>query len=126
MYLQGDLVAAFADWQRVAWSGEYKVALTLELKVVLGQYEESYKAYRQQDAHEFLLYLLDKLGEEVAPTSSGDNAVSRWFRGQSRVSVTCTNCGAASVTHEPMMCLSVPVRLSLSCLIAMSGNAFSL
>ncbi|XP_055357883.1 ubiquitin carboxyl-terminal hydrolase 43-like [Paramacrobiotus metropolitanus] len=85
----------------------------------------------EQDAQEFLNWLLDRIHEDLnrkarkklkirktkpddrlaAMTEEawGRSFISRLYRGLFRSSLTCVQCGQQSNTFDPFMCLSVPL-----------------
>ncbi|KAJ8607408.1 hypothetical protein CTAYLR_009947 [Chrysophaeum taylorii] len=64
--------------------------------------------YEQQDAHEFLMVLLDALAKRVdAGKNRGLNFIREVFCGSLRSDVVCAACGATSSTREPFLDLSL-------------------
>jgi len=69
----------------------------------------------QEDAHEFLQSLLDKLeiayDAQVRPYQARDaqNPIRRLFTGATKTSIQCARCKQISVTSEPFCCLSLEV-----------------
>ena len=68
-----------------------------------------YRGYQQQDAHEFMRYLLDELHEELCRAScwtmdrKGTTIVSHTFGGTLQSDVVCLICGAESQKLDPML-----------------------
>jgi len=47
------------------WSGDYTTEISNNLKLVISKYNSQYKGSAQHDAQEFLLWLLDRINEEL-------------------------------------------------------------
>ena len=72
---------------------------------------------RQEDAHEFLRYLVDGLQDaclhgfdKLDKITKGTTMVNSIFSGLLRNSVTCQQCGYVSLTHDPMMDLCLEIK----------------
>ncbi|KAL5482206.1 hypothetical protein EMCRGX_G022501 [Ephydatia muelleri] len=77
-----------------------------------------FRGYHQQDAHEFLRYLLDQLHTELQRRSNttGSNhhkwngtVVSRLFGGRLQSDVTCLVCKKESRTYDPILDISLDI-----------------
>ncbi|KAJ8631985.1 hypothetical protein MRB53_025321 [Persea americana] len=64
-----------------------------------------FKPNQQQDAHEFLRCMLDKVQQSSEP-----NFVEQIFGGQSRSRLQCTHCHHVSDTSESMLDLSLAIK----------------
>ncbi|RWR87324.1 hypothetical protein CKAN_01626100 [Cinnamomum micranthum f. kanehirae] len=64
-----------------------------------------FKANQQQDAHEFLRCMLNKVQESTEP-----NFVEQIFGGQSRSRLQCTHCHHVSDTFESLLDLSLAIQ----------------
>ncbi|KAK4277259.1 hypothetical protein QN277_015278 [Acacia crassicarpa] len=80
------------------------------------QHSENFASYEQQDAHEFLISILDMIHQREGKTTnkSKDNAdcqciAHRVFSGLLRSDVTCLVCGFTSTTYDP--CLDISLDL---------------
>ncbi|KAF0686686.1 Aste57867_21528 [Aphanomyces stellatus] len=75
-----------------------------------------FQTSRQQDASEFLHYVLDKLsspgGVSGVPKSTFQDMVGRLFTGKYARRITCSRCEAVSTTVEEFMDMNVPVPTS--------------
>lgn len=62
------------------------------------------RGYQQQDAHEFLRYLLDKLNDELCQTLSANSSiVSDVFGGVLQSDVSCLICLKESQKLDPIL-----------------------
>ena len=67
---RGVLAEAFANVVRHLWDGQYKFISPMTFKEVSGRLNEMFKTSDQQDAQEFLEFLLDGLHEDLNPNAS--------------------------------------------------------
>ena len=119
------------------WAQKYSVVNPYEFKDTIGQFQEQFAGFQQQDSQEFMLYLLDGLHEDlnriqkkpsvekIESKGRADDLISReaWRRfllrndseivdrlfGQLKSHVTCRNCGYESVTFDEFNSLALPV-----------------
>lgn len=84
------------------------------------QLSENLASYEQQDAHEFLISMLDRIHEKEGKTKypNKDNVnchciAHRVFSGLLRSDVTCTTCGFTSTTYDP--CMDISLDLNTPC-----------
>lgn len=73
-------------------------------KNLVGANHLEFRTNRQQDANEFLLYLLDKLEKEVGPE------VTRSFKFVTSSKVLCTQCKTAQFALEVTDNMSIPIE----------------
>ncbi|XP_014473144.1 PREDICTED: ubiquitin carboxyl-terminal hydrolase 20 isoform X3 [Dinoponera quadriceps] len=137
--MKGALIKAFSQVIHELWEvGGDHVVNTTSLKSQIQRFAPRFMGYSQQDAQEFLRYLLEGLHEDVnrvttklAPIhgdipdsySETQKAVESWkrylrsedsmivdvFVGQLRSSLHCTSCDHVSVTLDPFWDLSLPI-----------------
>ncbi|EGI58993.1 Ubiquitin carboxyl-terminal hydrolase 2 [Acromyrmex echinatior] len=137
--MKGALIKAFSQVTHELWEvGGDHVVNTTALKSQIQRFAPRFMGYSQQDAQEFLRYLLEGLHEDVnrvttkLPPIHGDipdsytdmqKAVESWkrylrsedstivdvFVGQLRSSLRCTSCDHVSVTLDPFWDLSLPI-----------------
>ncbi|XP_065188483.1 ubiquitin carboxyl-terminal hydrolase 3-like [Sycon ciliatum] len=74
----------------------------------------SFRGYQQQDAHEFMRYLLDRLHYELVTlvdhkTGDSTTIVNRMFGGVLRNEVDCLECRQKSIKHDPFLDLSLGI-----------------
>eukprot|EP01061_Rhynchopus_euleeides_P013813 TRINITY_DN23998_c0_g2_i2.p1 TRINITY_DN23998_c0_g2~~TRINITY_DN23998_c0_g2_i2.p1 ORF type:complete len:707 (+),score=203.63 TRINITY_DN23998_c0_g2_i2:208-2328(+) len=134
---KGKLATAFADMLTQMWKGSGSVFSPKQFKHELGAVNDTFSGYGQEDCHELISFLLDRLHEDLnyvtekkyvelkdPPRATEDELASMWweyhikqnvgvvvslFHGQLRSVVTCSKCGFVSKAFDPFMYLSVPV-----------------
>ncbi|XP_044579913.1 probable serine/threonine-protein kinase DDB_G0282963 isoform X2 [Cotesia glomerata] len=137
--MKGALIKAFAQVINELWesSGDH-VVNTSSLKNQIQRFAPRFMGYAQQDAQEFLRYLLEGLHEDVNRVAvkpqpiltdipdhftdsqkateswkrylrSEDSTIVDAFVGQLRSSLQCTSCDHISVTLDPFWDLSLPI-----------------
>ncbi|XP_075415686.1 ubiquitin carboxyl-terminal hydrolase 43 [Tenrec ecaudatus] len=123
---------------RALWTREYTPQLSAEFKNAVSKYGSQFQGNSQQDALEFLLWLLDRVHEDLdgasrrgtseklqpeasknpeshppptAPLPLGQSFVQNHFQAQYRSSLTCPHCQKQSNTFDPFLCVSLPIPL---------------
>ena len=132
---RGEVATEYAALVRALWSGQYKCIAPNDVKRVIGRHREVFRGSAQQDAHEFMLFLMEWLHNDVnevgrkvklpekdfdrLPESEGADAawehektadksfIRETFYGQRKSSVRCLTCGYESVKYEAFFELSV-------------------
>ncbi|XP_046593787.1 ubiquitin carboxyl-terminal hydrolase Usp2 isoform X5 [Neodiprion lecontei] len=137
--MKGALIKAFSQVIQELWEvGGEHVVNTTSLKSQIQRFAPRFMGYSQQDAQEFLRYLLEGLHEDVNRVTvkpqpihtdipehytDSQKAAESWkrylrnedstivdvFVGQLRSSLHCTSCGHVSVTLDPFWDLSLPI-----------------
>lgn len=96
-----------------------------------------FRGYQQQDAHEFLRYMLDRLHTELllllpgkfrndrvdevlrgAPLAKANSVVTSVFGGTLQSEVTCLNCRSTSKKLDPFLDLSVDIPQQFTGIVA--------
>ncbi|XP_064125015.1 ubiquitin carboxyl-terminal hydrolase 2 isoform X1 [Loxodonta africana] len=132
------LMEEFAKLIQTIWtSSPNDVVSPSEFKTQIQRYAPRFVGYNQQDAQEFLRFLLDGLHNEVnrvtvRPKSNPENLdrlpddekgrqmwrkyleredsrIGDLFVGQLKSSLTCTECGYCSTVFDPFWDLSLPI-----------------
>ncbi|XP_003472812.2 ubiquitin carboxyl-terminal hydrolase 2 isoform X1 [Cavia porcellus] len=132
------LMEEFAKLIQTIWTScPNDVVSPSEFKTQIQRYAPRFVGYNQQDAQEFLRFLLDGLHNEVnrvavRPKSSHENLdhlpddekgrqmwrkyleredsrIGDLFVGQLKSSLTCTDCGYCSTVFDPFWDLSLPI-----------------
>ncbi|CAL1541047.1 unnamed protein product, partial [Lymnaea stagnalis] len=116
------------------WSGKYTSDISKEFKSVVGKLNAQYKGDHQHDAQEFLLWLLDRVHEDVsiftkrknkqqktpvlrtddelateAAAGNGESFVLKLFQALHSSTLICATCGERSSTFDPYLCVSLPL-----------------
>ncbi|NXG54148.1 UBP2 hydrolase, partial [Hemiprocne comata] len=132
------LISEFAKLLQLLWTSSPNDSVSpSEFKTQIQRYAPRFVGYNQQDAQEFLRFLLDGLHSEVnrvlvRPRASTDtldhlpddeksrqmwrryqeredSRISDLFVGQLKSSLTCSECGYCSTAFDPFWDLSLPI-----------------
>lgn len=135
---RGDVIRAFSNLLRDIWSGEMTVADTTNFKSQIQRFAPRFMGYSQQDAQEFLRYLLEGLHQDVNQVTvkqrrplpelsdelpDAQKALESWkqylmlensyvvelFVGQLKSTLSFATCGHRSTTFEAFWDLSLPL-----------------
>ncbi|XP_001606702.2 ubiquitin carboxyl-terminal hydrolase 31 isoform X1 [Nasonia vitripennis] len=136
---KGEITEQLALLLKAIWSCQYDPEMSTAFKSVVDKYGSQYRGNLQHDAQEFLLWLLDKVHEDLnqatnkkykiiknsfgQPESVAEETfanhvrcnksfVHEVFQAQFRSSLTCPRCQMQSNTFDPFLCVSVPVPQS--------------
>ncbi|XP_037331274.2 ubiquitin carboxyl-terminal hydrolase 43 isoform X1 [Pungitius pungitius] len=69
----GEVTERLASLVRALWTLEYTPQLSVDFKTVVSKYGSQFRGNSQHDALEFLLWLLDRVHEDVHPASHNNN-----------------------------------------------------
>ena len=131
----GELAEELGELIRVMWSGQYKSLSPKDLKDAVGRHLPGFVGCDQQDSHEFLTMLLEKVhadlntATENGPVTVDENLdthlainkfwkshrmknnsiISQIFEGLLLSTLECTVCGKKSDSFETFTCLSLPI-----------------
>uniref|UniRef100_A0A0K2SXQ8 Ubiquitin carboxyl-terminal hydrolase n=1 Tax=Lepeophtheirus salmonis TaxID=72036 RepID=A0A0K2SXQ8_LEPSM len=133
----GEITEQLATVLKSLWSLEYTPEISVKFKALIEKYGgPQYKGNSQQDAQEFLLWLLDRVHEDLNCSSnklkrktptfiseeeflahealynyarSNSSFVMDVFQAQFRSSLTCRTCDRVSNTFDPFLCVSLPI-----------------
>ncbi|NXX25809.1 UBP43 hydrolase, partial [Nicator chloris] len=128
---RGEVTHRLAALVRALWTRDYTPQLSAEFKNIVSKHSSQFRGNAQHDALEFLLWLLDRMHEDLgaaspAQHSRGPTQVGRCSprvgaRGavpapvtlpiHFRSSLTCPHCLKQSNTFDPFLCISLPIPL---------------
>ncbi|KAL0993039.1 hypothetical protein UPYG_G00102510 [Umbra pygmaea] len=72
-HARGEVTEQLASLVRALWTLEYTSQLSVEFKTIVSKYGAQFRGNSQHDALEFLLWLLDRVHEDVKLTSCSNN-----------------------------------------------------
>uniref|UniRef100_A0A8C1ZL44 ubiquitinyl hydrolase 1 n=1 Tax=Cyprinus carpio TaxID=7962 RepID=A0A8C1ZL44_CYPCA len=127
----GEVTEQLSGLVRALWTFEYTPQHSRDFKNAVAKSALQYRGNAQHDAQEFLLWLLDRvhedlnhLGQPLPPIEEDDGAlegpspplsagsfVQELFQAQYRSSLTCPHCQKQSNTFDPFLCISLPIPL---------------
>ncbi|NWR33013.1 UBP31 hydrolase, partial [Tachuris rubrigastra] len=131
----GEVTEQLAQLVRALWTLEYTPQHSRDFKNIVSKNAMQYRGNAQHDAQEFLLWLLDRVHEDlnnVVNSSSmpplkppleddvllegpafpiSSTFVQELFQAQYRSSLTCPHCQKQSNTFDPFLCISLPIPL---------------
>lgn len=133
----GRLARAYADLMRELWFGAAVSHAPWGVRKVVTAVMSQFASLRMHDAHEFLLYFLDNLHEDLNQAKSKqyveansestvpdlERSAQAWeihlrynhskivelMHGQYKSTVTCSECSLVSTLFEPFSILSLPI-----------------
>eukprot|EP00062_Callorhinchus_milii_P019926 gi/632974999/ref/XP_007903984.1/ PREDICTED: ubiquitin carboxyl-terminal hydrolase 31 isoform X1 [Callorhinchus milii] len=132
---KGEVTEQLATLVRALWTSQYTPQQSREFKNVVAKNAFQYRGNSQHDAQEFLLWLLDRVHEDLhqivltngrppaKPPGAEDELcegpspslrssfVQELFQAQYRSSLTCPHCQKQSNTFDPFLCISLPIPL---------------
>ncbi|XP_034049784.1 ubiquitin carboxyl-terminal hydrolase 31-like [Thalassophryne amazonica] len=129
----GEVTEQLSGLVRALWTFEYTPQHSRDFKNVVSKSSHQFRGNSQHDAQEFLLWLLDRVHEDLnniihpdsrpprKPPVEDENAtegsplpapgsfVQELFQAQYRSSLTCPHCQKQSNTFDPFLCISLPI-----------------
>ncbi|XP_053328275.1 ubiquitin carboxyl-terminal hydrolase 31 [Spea bombifrons] len=128
---RGEVTEQLAKLLRSLWTLEYTPHHSREFKTIVARNALQYRGTSQHDAQEFLLWLLDRVHEDLnlvvkhkprppieedlagegPPFPTSGTFVQELFQAQYRSSLTCPHCQKQSNTFDPFLCISLPIPL---------------
>merc|ERR1719347_1724475 len=134
---KGEITEQLATLLKSLWSLQYDPEISDKFKSLIDKYGSQYKGGSQHDAQEFLLWLLDRVHEELNTATKkkykrlknlpgrpddvlaaeslanymrcNNSFVVDIFQAQFRSSLTCPACERQSNTFDPFLCVSLPI-----------------
>ncbi|XP_068610478.1 ubiquitin carboxyl-terminal hydrolase 31-like [Brachionichthys hirsutus] len=129
----GEVTEQLSGLVRALWTFEYTPQHSRDFKNVVSKSALQFKGSSQHDAQEFLLWLLDRVHEDLnhivhpdirpprkppveeenapegSPLPAPGSFVQELFQAQYRSSLTCPHCQKQSNTFDPFLCISLPI-----------------
>ena len=134
----GKIAEIYNQLLKDLWRGGEDYINPSYFKRIFAHFVKKFSGYHQQDSNEFLIFLLDKLHEDLnsitnkpyieigekGENESDEDASKRWweknlmrensiivdlFHGQFKSTITCSNCKRVSVSFDSYMFLSLPI-----------------
>ncbi|XP_028332041.1 ubiquitin carboxyl-terminal hydrolase 31-like [Gouania willdenowi] len=129
----GEVTEQLSGLVRALWTFEYTPQHSRDFKNVVSKSALQFKGTSQHDAQEFLLWLLDRVHEDLnqiihsdirpqrklpveeetvpegSPLPAPGSFVQELFQAQYRSSLTCPHCQKQSNTFDPFLCISLPI-----------------
>nr|XP_046233988.1 ubiquitin carboxyl-terminal hydrolase 31-like [Scatophagus argus] len=129
----GEVTEQLSGLVRALWTFEYTPQHSRDFKNVVSKSALQFKGNSQHDAQEFLLWLLDRVHEDLnhiahpdiraprkppveeenapegSPLPAPGSFVQELFQAQYRSSLTCPHCQKQSNTFDPFLCISLPI-----------------
>ncbi|XP_061564354.1 ubiquitin carboxyl-terminal hydrolase 31-like isoform X2 [Cololabis saira] len=130
---QGGVTEQLSGLVRALWTFEYTPQHSRDFKNVVSKSALQFRGNSQHDAQEFLLWLLDRVHEDLnqivhpdirpprkppveeepvpegSPLPAPSSFVQELFQAQYRSSLTCPHCQKQSNTFDPFLCISLPI-----------------
>ncbi|XP_047490078.1 ubiquitin carboxyl-terminal hydrolase 31-like [Penaeus chinensis] len=134
---RGEITGQLAVLLKALWTLRYVPDVSMNFKNTVDKYESSYRGSQQHDAAEFLMFVLDKVHEDLNTASKRkykkikntygrpDEVVAaetlanhlrcncsfihEIFQAQFRSSLKCPHCNKESNTFDPFLCVSIPI-----------------
>ena len=133
------LIKEFINLLKEKWSEEKKAIAPKKFKEICGEYNETFKGFDQQDAHDFYTFLVDSLHEDTnikttyTKVEENENinenlnenelANEYWantvrnnasyfyglFMGQLKSTLICSECQKMKIKYEPFSSLELPI-----------------
>ncbi|KAB7499585.1 Ubiquitin carboxyl-terminal hydrolase 43 [Armadillidium nasatum] len=134
---RGEITEHLAVLLKSLWVLRYVPDTSLNLKNIVEKYEPCYRGSNQHDAAEFLMFVLDKVHEDLNTASKkkykkvknsygrpdeivaaetlanhlrcNSSFIQDIFQAQFRSSLKCPHCLKESNTFDPYLCVSIPI-----------------
>ncbi|XP_050685922.1 ubiquitin carboxyl-terminal hydrolase 31-like isoform X1 [Eriocheir sinensis] len=134
---RGEITEQLAVLLKALWTLRYIPDLSMNFKNTVDKYESLYRGSQQHDAAEFLMFVLDKVHEDLNTASKrkykkikntygrpdeivaaetlanhlrcNSSFIQEIFQAQFRSSLKCPHCQKESNTFDPFVCVSIPI-----------------
>ncbi|XP_030589090.1 ubiquitin carboxyl-terminal hydrolase 43a [Archocentrus centrarchus] len=99
---RGEVTEQLASLVRALWTLEYTPQLSVEFKSIVAKYASQFRGNSQQDALEFLLWLLDRVHEDANSNPDNSNSSTK-TKANAKGTSSLDNASSPSVagTHQP-------------------------
>ncbi|XP_042217507.1 ubiquitin carboxyl-terminal hydrolase 31-like isoform X2 [Homarus americanus] len=134
---RGEITEQLAVLLKALWTLRYVPDLSMNFKNTVDKFESIYRGSQQHDAAEFLMFVLDKVHEDLNTASKrkykkikntygrpdevvaaetlanhlrcNSSFIHDIFQAQFRSSLKCPHCQKESNTFDPFLCVSIPI-----------------
>ncbi|XP_025021763.1 inactive ubiquitin carboxyl-terminal hydrolase 50 [Python bivittatus] len=129
----GEIATAFAYLMNDMWLGDFDCVSPEVFRLVIGERYPTFIKKTQQDAQEFLIYVLNELHEALKKTSKKKNQgnsstawesrsclgessiITRLFEGHLSYDIMCLECQTTTYKNEIFTVLSLPIPYETEC-----------
>jgi ubiquitin C-terminal hydrolase len=105
--IEGDVAQAYSDFIRNVWS-DRKIFEPRQIKMSVSNYAPQFTGFNQEDAHEFMTFLLNQLHIDLKQQQT-TSIISELFHGRVNGITTCLTCGYIKSTSN--LITFIPVSL---------------
>lgn len=111
IYHYGKVTDAYLKFLQNMWSGENKRFSPDGIRNAIGDLASQFTTYQQQDAHEFLVFLLNTIHNELkSSTNTNRTIIAKLFFNTIQSTTTCTECEANPKITSNVTCF-LPISL---------------
>nr|XP_056722057.1 inactive ubiquitin carboxyl-terminal hydrolase 50 [Euleptes europaea] len=129
----GEIATAFAYLMNDMWLGDFNCVSPEVFRLVIGERYPAFLKKTQQDAQEFLIYVLNELHEalkksskrrnqgttstawESRPSVTESSIITRLFEGHLSYYIMCLECQTTTYKNEIFTVLSLPIPYETEC-----------
>ncbi|CAF1432985.1 unnamed protein product [Adineta steineri] len=129
LVFKGIIINEYLNFLYLIRCGQYSTIIPAPLKQIIGHINYAYLENQQQDAHEFLIVLLDYLHIDLNRTQCTDEEIDYnlfgqinknsiivdLFYGIYKSTITCLQCMHTSSSYESFVCLTLPIPSTNQC-----------
>ena len=106
--IEGDVAQAYSEFIRHVQSDQ-TIFVPHRIKKIVSHYNPQFTGFNQEDAHEFIIFLLNQLHTELRQQQS-TSIISELFHGHVNSITTCLTCGY--IRSTPNLITFMPVSLA--------------
>lgn len=113
----GDVTGAYADllwnlWRFDENNSDYRSFKPTRIKDIIGRMKPHFATNEQQDAQEFMSFLLDTIHEELKGKNNSEknNIIKELFYGAIKSTIRCSACDHEEISINPVSFLSIPLN----------------